>query len=142
MKGLTLRPREQARIDVLSRVLSRDVSVAEAALVLGLSQRQVWRLSAALRTTGVAGLVHGNRGRRPVNALPAEMRERIVALVAERYADANYTHLTELLAEREGIRVSRSTVRNVLIGGGLWRARRRRPRCRLRRERLPQEGML
>jgi transposase len=142
MKGLTLRSREQTRIDVLSRVLSRDVSVAEAAEVLSLSQRQVWRLLAALRARGVKGVVHGNRGRRPVNALPAEMREQIVALVAERYADANYTHLTELLAEREGIHVSRSTVRNVLIGGGLWRARRRRPRCRLRRERLPQEGML
>jgi transposase len=142
MKGLTLRPREQTRIDVLSKVLRREASAAEAAEALSLSQRQVWRLLAALRAAGIAGLVHGNRGRRPVNALPAEIRDRIVALAGERYADANYTHLTELLAEREEVRVSRSTVRNVLIAGGLWRARRHRPRCRLRRERLPQEGML
>jgi transposase len=142
MKGLTLRPREQTRIDVLSRVLSREASAADAAEVLSLSERQVWRLLATLRTAGVAGLVHGNRGRRPANALPAETRAQIVALAGERYAGANCTHLSELLAEREDIHVSRNTLRRVLIGGGLWGARRRRPRCRLRRERLPQEGML
>jgi hypothetical protein len=86
--------------------------------------------------------VHGNRGRRPANALPAETQDRIVALAGERYAGANCTHLTELLAEREGILVSRNTVRAILLGAGLRASRTRQPRCRLRRERLPQEGML
>ena len=51
--------------------------------------------------------------------------------------------LTELLAEREGVDLSRSTVRRVLLAGGVRSPRRRRARKRyLRRERYPQEGML
>ena len=137
-----MRSRDEMRIEVLGRVLRREVTVPLAAEMLSLSERHVWRLLAGFRGKGVAGVVHGNRGRQAANALPAEARDRIVALARDRYVGANCTHLTELLAEREGILVSRSTVRNMLFAAGLWGGRKRRRRCRLRRERLPQEGML
>ncbi|MFH1140563.1 MAG: ISNCY family transposase, partial [Chloroflexota bacterium] len=55
----------------------------------------------------------------------------------------NHTHLSELLAEREGVALSRSTVRRLLVGAGLPSPRHRRPpRHRMRRQRMPQEGML
>lgn len=142
MKGLTLEPHEQTRIDVLGRILRHEITIGEASELLGIGQRQVWRLLAAYRTVGVAGLVHGNRGRRPVNALPAETRDKIIGLAEARYVGANFTHLAELLAEREGILVSRSTVRSVLLTAGVRAPRTRQLRCRLRRERLPREGML
>ena len=56
---------------------------------------------------------------------------------------AAYTHLTELLMEREGIDLSRSTVRRILVSAGMDSPRRRRPsRHRVRRKRMAQEGML
>ncbi len=59
------------------------------------------------------------------------------------YAGLNHTHMTEMLSEREGIDLSRSTVRRVLLAGGLPSPRRRRsPRRYRRRERYPQKGML
>ena len=59
------------------------------------------------------------------------------------YAGLNHTHLTELLSEREGIDLSRSTVRRILMAGGVRSPRPRRASRRYsRRERYPQEGML
>lgn len=141
---LTLNSKEQKRVIVISKMDRAEVSVAEAALVLGVSQRQVWRMRAAYRKEGAAGLAHGNRGRRPVNALPREVGERVVALAqGPTYRGCNHQHLSELLAEREGLRVSRPTLRRLLARAGLRSPRRRRPpQHRSRRERMPQEGML
>ncbi|NQT74316.1 MAG: hypothetical protein HQ553_16360 [Chloroflexi bacterium] len=51
--------------------------------------------------------------------------------------------MTELLSERDGVVVSRSTVRRLLVEAGLPSPRHRRsPRHRCRRMRMPQEGML
>ncbi|OUM88453.1 MAG: hypothetical protein BAA01_01115 [Bacillus thermozeamaize] len=44
----------------------------------------------------------------------------------ERYYGSNCTHFTELLAEYENIRLSASSVRRILIQGGLRPARVRR----------------
>ena len=60
-----------------------------------------------------------------------------------RYAGANHTHLSELLSEREGIDIGRTTLRRILVNAGLSSPRRRRPpKHRVRRQRMPREGML
>ncbi len=117
--------------------------MSEAAELMALSLRQVRRLRAAYREEGAGGLAHGNRGRPSSNALDARTAERVVALAKQRYAGVNQQHLTELLEEEEGIRLSRSTVRRILLGAGIRSPQRRRaPKHRRRRERKPQEGML
>ncbi len=119
------------------------MGVREAAAVLGLSERHAWRILAAYRKDGAAALAHGNRGRRSSNALPEELRHRVIMLARTRYASFNHTHMTEMLEEREGITLARSTVRQILRNAGIASPRHRRPpRHRLRRERMPQEGML
>ena len=115
----------------------------EAAKVMGVSERHGWRILAAYRKEGAAALAHGNRGRTPVNVTPSAIRQQVVAMAKERYSGVNHTHLAELLAEREGITISRSTLRRVLTEAGLSSPRRgRSPRHRYRRQRMPQEGML
>ena len=64
-------------------------------------------------------------------------------LASNGYAGANHTHLTELLREREGIDLSRPTVRRILVKAGIGSPRSRRSQQhRFRRRRMPQEGML
>ncbi len=47
------------------------------------------------------------------------------------------------MGEREGIDIDRSTLRRILLDAGLNSPRRRRtPQHRVRRQRMPQEGML
>ena len=143
MKGLTLTMKEQTRLHIMNGVLERQWAVAEAAQLLGVSERHTWRLLAAYRKEGAAALAHGNRGRLPSNTTSPAVQEQVIALARERYQGVNHTHFTELLAEWEGIQLSRATVRRLLVGAGLASSRHRQPpRHRYRRERMPQEGML
>lgn len=143
MKGLTLTTKEQTRLHILNGVLEGHWFVREAAEVLGVSERHAWRLLAAYREEGAAALAHGNRGHVPANAISQTTRQQIVVMAQDRYSGINHTHLTELLEEREGIVLSRSTVRRLLLRSGLSSPRYRRPpRHRYRRQRMPQEGML
>ncbi|MFH1140267.1 MAG: helix-turn-helix domain-containing protein [Chloroflexota bacterium] len=103
MKGLTLTTKEQTRLRIMNGALERQWTVAEAAQLLGVSERHTWRLLAAYREEGAAALAHGNRGRPPVNATTAAIQAQVIALAGQRYLGVNHTHLTELLAEREGI---------------------------------------
>lgn len=143
MEGLTLNGREQARVRVLNGVLEGKWGVEEAARVMGVSERHGWRLVAAYRRDGVAALAHGNRGRQPVRAIAEDVKERVRALAQGTYQGFNHCHMTEVLVEREGLHVSRSSVRRILLGMGIKSPRKRRaPRHRSRRERYPEEGML
>ena len=140
---VTLNRKEQTRLMVLAQVDRCELTPPQAAEVLCLSERQVWRMLAAYRQEGVAALAHGNRGRTPSNTVEPTVRQQVVAFAQSAYAGCNHQHLSELLAEREGIRLSRSTLRRILLGAGLPSPRTRRaPQHRRRRERLPQEGML
>ena len=134
---------EQTRIQVLNSILEYQLPIAQAAEIMGLSQRHTKRLLAAYRKDGPAALAHGNRGRRPHNAVPEDAAAAVIELAGNKYAGANHTHLTELLRDREGIELSRPTVRRILTRAGMGSPRSRRsPQHRFRRRRMPQEGML
>ena len=67
----------------------------------------------------------------------------VVHLAGTRYPGANHTHLSELLRDREGIDLARPTVRRILTRAGIPSPRHRRPpKHRVRRQRMPQAGML
>ena len=143
MKGLTLNTREQKRLQVMNMVLEGVCGVVEAAEIIDLSHRQVWRLLSAYRKEGAKALAHGNRGRQPVSTLSQEVKGKIVELSRNKYEGVNHCHFTELLAEREELLVSRSTLRRILTCAGIRSPRKRRlPKHRCRRERYFQEGML
>ena len=121
----------------------RRGELAEAADLLGLAQRSVWRLKRRFAEEGPAALVHGNRGRASPRRIDEATRERVRVLAQGRYDGANDCHLAELLAEREGISMSRISVRRILRAAGIASPRRRRPpRHRSRRDRMPQAGLL
>ena len=135
--------KEQSRIQVLNGVIEGQVTVVEAAGLMGVSERHAWRLLAAYREEGAAAVAHGNRGRKPSTTTCPSTQQRVMELAKGTYAGLNHTHLTEMLAERDGIALPRSTVRRVLLAGGVPSPHRRRaPKRYRRRERYPQEGML
>lgn len=93
--------------------------MAKAAMVLGVSERQSFRIKARIRKEGVRGVIHGNRGRSSPRKLSPTTHQRIVALARGKYRGFNDHHLTEKLTDPEGIRVSRETVRQILRAVGL-----------------------
>ena len=140
---IVLNRTEQRRIVVLNHLAAGALVNAEAAELLGISKRQLQRLHKAYSEKGVAGLAHGNRGRAAHNVVNAAIAARVVELARDKYEGFNQQHLTEMLAENDGIELSRPTVRRILLRAGISSPRRRRaPKHRRRRDRYVREGML
>lgn len=131
--------RELQRIEVLAQVLDGSLRTATAAHVLGLSQRQVQRLLGKVREDGAMAVRHKLRGRPSNNRISDLKRDYILSLIRSDYPDFGPTLAAEKLAERHGIRVSSESLRQWMLGAGLWHSRAQRHRVhqpRLRREAL------
>jgi transposase len=106
-------------------------TVMEAARRLNLSARRIKQLKKAYREQGESALIHGNSGRHPVNYTEEKLREHIVTLKkSEAYRDTNFAHFHELLAEREGIKISYSTLSDILKRAGIKSKRKHRGESR------------
>ena len=142
-ESVTLSSREIQRIHVLERVYRGTMALIEAVPLLLVCYRQAKRLLARYRQEGASGLAHRRRGRPAHNAYSPDVRNRILALRQGRYVNFNDTHFVQMLDEREGVRISRETVRGWLREAGIPAKRRRcPPRHRSRRPRRPQMGLL
>ena len=95
---------EQARIQVLNRVLEYRLPIAQAAEIMGASEHHTKRLLAAYRKHGAAAMVK---------------------LASNGYAGANHCYFTELLRERESNDLNRPTVRRILVRAGIASPRSR-----------------
>jgi len=106
-----LNKKEQRRLVVLNQVEVVKMVGREASELLDLSLRHVRGILAAYRKEGAAALVHDNQGIMPHNALGIGLKEQVLELARSIYAGCNTQHFSELLAEREGITLSRSSSR-------------------------------
>ncbi|MBW2146627.1 MAG: ISNCY family transposase [Deltaproteobacteria bacterium] len=139
---VTLRMKELKRYGVIQSLMSKKMTNAEAAACLGLSTRQIIRIKKKVMQKGPLGILHGNRGRPPVHACSPELRGRVIQLAKSRYFDFNFSHLSEILAEEEGICLSRETIRRFLRSEGLGRKVRKQRTHRTRRQRSSKEGQM
>lgn len=139
----TLTMKEEKRLEVIQRVFRGELTVTKAALVLGVSERQCYRIKAQVTRRGARGVVHGNRGRPSQRKVKEKTLKRIVELAKGKYRGFNDHHLTEKLMEHEGIELSREKVRRTLRACGILSPRKKRaPKHRSRRERRAAEGMM
>jgi len=131
------------RLDTARRIEAGELTVGEAAQVLGLSRRQTQRVRRRVKVAGKQGVVHGNRGRQSPERTARATVRKVLAAARGKYRGFNDQHMTECLVEEDGLKLSRSTVRRLLRAGGIQAARRRRaPKHRRRRDRKPQAGMM
>jgi transposase len=134
---IAMSERDLQRIEVLSKVVAGRMTLVSAAHVLDLSERQVRRLLDRIRTGGAASIRHKAIGRPSNNRISDGVRDYAVTLVQESYADFGPTLASEMLAERDGLSVSRETLRHWMVDAGIWLSRKQRRtfhQPRLRRE--------
>src|SRR3984893_6146173 len=147
MGRIGMSQRELRRIEVLSRVKSKELKVLDAASMMRVSYRQGKRLWKRYREEGAQGLRHGNAGRVSARAKPAKFRRRVLQLVREKYGEGEGerfgpTLAAEHLASEDGLRIDAETLRRWMLEEGLWRRRRKRKPYRQRRERRRHFGEL
>jgi transposase len=122
---MALSQRERDRIRVLHEVKQGHVSQVEAAKRLKLSDRQVRRLLLRIARCGDQAVVHGLRGRPSNRRLTAGLEQKVLARVRQRYTDFGPTLASEHLA-KEGLAVSRETLRKWMTQAAFWRPRSQR----------------
>jgi len=139
--------RELTRVEVLSRVKAGTLSLASAATLMAVSYRQAKRLARRYRAEGAKGLTHRSAGGPSNHARPMAERERVLALVREKYSgpvDVRFgpTLAAEHLASEDGMTVHHDTLRRWMVTAGLWSRARKRAPHRQRRERKAHFGEL
>jgi hypothetical protein len=116
------------RMSVLRDLAEQRIGVSEAATLMGLGRRQVFRLAKAYRQRGPAALVSQRRGKPSNRSYPAALRTEVIGLIRERYCDFGPTLAAEKLSELHGLRLGRETIRQWMMADGLWKDRKQRMR--------------
>ena len=117
--------KERDRLKVLHGVQKGHLTQGQAAGQLGISDREVRRLLVRIAREGDGGVVHRLRGKVSNRCLPGSLRERVLKLVKVKYRDFGPTLACEYLAQKEGLELSKETLRQWMIAEGLRRGRHR-----------------
>ena len=139
--------KELTRVGVLARVKAGTLTVKSAAVLLHVGYRQAKRLARRYRAHGAKGLRHGSVGRRSNHGRPDTERERILALIRQKYSGPiglrfGPTLAAEHLASEDGLQVHHDTLRRWMLVAGLWSRARKHAPHRSRRARKAHFGEL
>lgn len=116
--------REITRLEVMQRLKEKRLTQKEAARLLGISSRQVKRLWRTYRQKGAQGLVSQRRGKPSNNRLDAGLVQQALDLIKEKYEDFGPTLAHEKLTEIHGLRLSRESVRRIMIAEDIWKPKK------------------
>jgi len=122
---ISMSTKEIKRYYLMNQVIEKRVTQTNAAHLLGLSRRQVVRLVKRLKEKGPHGLIHKARGKPSTHRRTDAEVKRVLKLYTHCYHDFGPTLFSEHLKAREGIDISRETLRRWLLESNLWQRERR-----------------
>jgi len=128
--------------DVLSRWERRDLSVMEAAELLGMSERQFRRYRSRYEEEGEAGLLDRRLGKPSARRIPAGEIGRMLGLYKTQYRGWNVSHFHEHGQRDHKFYWGYSFTKAQLQLAGLVTRAEHRGAHRRKRERKPAEGMM
>jgi transposase len=137
MEGiLTMSQKEVDHIGVISSIEQNDLTAEEAAGLLRLSSRQVYRILKRIKLEGTKGIIHKLRGRKSNRGYPEELKRKITEIYRKEYWDYGPTLFSEMLVEYHSISVDHETIRKWLREQAITTGiRKKRPHRRKRQRR-------
>ena len=105
-REIKMSQKEVMRLEIIQRVIGRQVSQVEAGRQLKLTSRQVRNLQYRYLKKGAEGLVSRRRGQPSNNRLAESLRSQAVELIQANYSDYGPTLACEKLLERHGLKMS------------------------------------
>lgn len=140
---LTMSKQELTRLEVMQRIKGKRLTQKEAAGMLKKSVRQIKRLFKAYKVKGAKGLISGRRGKPSNHQLDEQVEQQVLDLLKEKYDDFGPTLAHEKLTEAHQLRISRESVRRIMIEEGMWKPKRaKKPSAHQMRERRACFGEL
>jgi transposase len=134
---------EIKRSEILRMADERLITQKIGAKRIGVTERHFRRLLQRYREGGPEGIVSKQRGKPSHNRIPERKKEKILNKLREDYQGFGPTLASEKLLERDGIRISKETVRQIMIDIGLHQPKtRKKDRIHPLRERRMRRGEL
>ena len=118
MRKVELRMNEQEKYEIIKELVDHNGNKNRASKKLGISRRQIDRLIIKYKEKGKSAFIHGNRAKKPVNALDNSISEDIILLYRNKYQDWNFNHFKEFLKKDENIDVSYDFIYKTLTKAG------------------------
>lgn len=136
--------KEVHRAEVFAKIAERRITKTQAAQELNISLRQVLRLNKEYVRNGREALRSKKRGKPSNHQIPLRVKKRVIDLVArDAYSGFRPTFMSEKLLELHKIRLSKESVRKLMIQAGVWSAKiKKRPVVHQRRPRRARYGEL
>jgi transposase len=128
--------------DVYGRWQQRRLSQAEAAEILGMSERSFRRWRDRYDETGLDGLADRRLGQASARKVPLDQVHAVLALYRERYPGFTVKHFHDKLRQHHGFALGYTWTKLRLQGAGLVPKAPRRAAHRKKRPRRPLTGML
>ena len=125
-KLLTMSVKELSRLEVMQRPEENRLMQKEAAAMLKVDVRQIRRLLSKYRRGGASGLISQRRGKPSHNQLNGEVKRKVLEQLSGKYRGFGPTLACEKLVDVEGLKISVESVHQIMIGEGLWKARKER----------------
>ena len=122
---LTLSQKELTRLEVLEKVIQKQMKQAAAAEILGLSIRQIKRLKKVYVRDGAEALSSKRRGKPSNNRLSEALKSQAIKLIKVQYSDFGPTLACEKLLERHQVKLSKESVRQLMMQADLWHGKKR-----------------
>ena len=134
--------KERERLTVMAGIKQKELTLVQAAELMGVGYRQSKRIWRRYQDAGDAGLVHRLRGQPSARRKPPELRALALARYAEEcYVDFGPTLMAEQLL-KEKLVVDHETLRRWRMAEGTHTVRRRKQKHRQWRERKPSFGAM
>lgn len=131
------------KLRIIRNTIDGKLKWREASEMMNLSERQVGRLCARVRTQGNSGILHGLCGQPSNNRHDPELLgQALSALNNPLWHGFGPVFSREKLEELYGIELGKTLVSKLMIGTNLWEVHRRGTRHRAWRERRRCVGML
>lgn len=100
--------------NVMERLCRKEMGIATASVLLGVTERQVYKIKKAWLSGPDPALEAPRARKSPPNKTDAAVAERIVELYRAKYKGFSYAHFHEKLSSEEGIEANLKTVERVL----------------------------
>ena len=119
-RTITMTVREIKRLRMIEEVIEGKLKQIKAAELLEISARQVRRMLRRVRREGAKGIVHQLRGKESNRRYEESFKEKVLGWCRKRYEGFGPTLAQEKLEELNQLVVSRETLRQWMLEGGLW----------------------
>jgi transposase len=143
MEGLlTMNSKERERLKIMDQIIEGKLSTLEAAEILKISTRQMYRIKKRYNNEGEKGLLHKLRGKSSNRGYSKKQKQAVIKLYRKEYSDYGPTLFSEMFLEYHGQKIDHETIRLWLRESAITTSMRKKRPHRKKRQRRTAIGEL